>query len=132
MMSYVGEDGKPLYVVPKLLVVPPQLEQMARLVLYADMIPNSAGTAPQTNIYKGSADLLVVPQLSNQPTSWYLLDISRPIRPFVFQLREAPQFTYLNNPNDLNVFQRREYLFGVHARGNAGYALWFLGAKAVG
>jgi len=130
MMSCKGEDGKPLYVNPNLLVVPPQLEQPARLILNADMIPNAAGTAPQTNIYKGSAELLVVPQLSAQPTQWYLLDTSRPVRPFVFQLREPPQFTYLNNPTDLNVFQRREYLFGVHARGNAGYALWFLGAKA--
>ncbi|WP_394845179.1 Mu-like prophage major head subunit gpT family protein [Pendulispora brunnea] len=132
MMSFRGEDQKPLYVVPKLLVVPPQLEQVGRLILNADMIPNVQGTAPQTNVYKGSAELLVVPQLSIQPTSWYLLDVSRPIKPFVFQLREAPQFTYLNNPNDLNVFQRREYLFGVHARGNAGYALWFLAAKGVG
>lgn len=130
MMSFKGEDGKPLYVNPNLLVVPPQLEQPARLILNADMIPNAAGTAPQTNIYKGSAELLVVPQLSAQPTQWYLLDTSRPVRPFVFQLREPPQFTYLNNPTDINVFQRREYLFGVHARGNAGYALWFLGAKA--
>ncbi|MGZ3423134.1 MAG: Mu-like prophage major head subunit gpT family protein, partial [Polyangiales bacterium] len=36
MMSYVGEDQQPLGVNPKLLVVPPQLEQRGLQILHAD------------------------------------------------------------------------------------------------
>jgi phage major head subunit gpT-like protein len=33
-------------------------------------------------------------------------------------------------PDDENVFKRDEFLYGVRARGAAGYGLWFLTALA--
>lgn len=127
MMAFRGDDGQPLEVMPNLLVVPPQLEGTARRILNAELINNG-----ETNIWRGSADLLVVPKLASQPTAWYLLDVSRPIRPFVFQNRQEPEFVAKDDPTDDNVFMRRQYVYGVDARGNAGYALPFLAYKAVG
>jgi phage major head subunit gpT-like protein len=138
MRSQMGEDGKPINVNPGLLVVPPQLEATALQILNAEMIAPAAAFGQnavggfQTNVLRGSANLLVIPELSNAPTNWYLLDVSKPIKPFVFQLRQAPEMVQLFSPTDENVFFRREYIYGVHARGAAGYALPFLAAAAQG
>lgn len=61
MMGFINDNGQPMNMRPNLLVVPPSLEGAARQLLNADMIANSAGTAGITNVYKGSADLLVTP-----------------------------------------------------------------------
>jgi phage major head subunit gpT-like protein len=128
MMKLKGADGKPLQVKPTHLIVPPALEETARQILNADFIPNTAGTATQTNVWKGTADLIVWDRLTSD-TTWYLLDLSKGIRPFMFQNRQAPQFTYLTQPDHENVFMKRKFLYGSDARGNAGYALWFLAAR---
>jgi phage major head subunit gpT-like protein len=58
--------------------------------------------------------------------AWYLLDTSRPIRPFIYQDRIKPQFQALVKDEDANVFWRDAYTYGVRARGNAGFGLWQL------
>jgi len=65
MMAFKGSDGKPLGVQPNLLVVPPALEATAREILHADFILGDATAGgSKSNIWKGSADLLVVPYLN--------------------------------------------------------------------
>ena len=56
--------------------------------------------------------------------AWFLLDTSRAVRPIIFQEREGYQFTSLDKPEDHNVFMNREFIYGVHARVNAGFGLW--------
>lgn len=134
MMSYLGEDGKPLAIRPSLLIVPPQLEARARQILNADFIAPSGGfginsAAQQTNILKGSADLLVIPELANEPTVWYLVDNTKAIKPFIFQLRKAPVMVPMVDPQSENLFYRKTYIWGVDARGNTGYSLPWLAAR---
>jgi phage major head subunit gpT-like protein len=138
MASYNGADGKPLGILPDTLVVPPQLEQAGRQILNADYIApvgafgqNAAGQL-QTNTLKGSASLVVVPQLANEPTAWYLLVAGMAIKPFVFQRRKSPAFQQFTDPNAPDVFKRRKYVYGCDARGAAGYTLPFLAYRCVG
>ena len=64
MMSVKNADGRPLGIKPSLLVVPPALEAQAREVLQAQFIAGDAATGGyKTNIWQGTADLLVVPEL---------------------------------------------------------------------
>jgi phage major head subunit gpT-like protein len=65
MMGFTNADGRPLGIVPNFLVVPPSLESAARTILHADFIlaPGSTGGGV-TNVWKGTADLLVVPELA--------------------------------------------------------------------
>ena len=49
-------------------------------------------------------------------TAWYLVDASRPIKPFIYQLRKAVQLVTLFRENDPQVFMRRQFLFGVDCR----------------
>lgn len=128
MMSFKGEDNQPLGVVPNLLVVPPQREGDAKLILEADFLSGIQAntTAPQANTYKGTAKILVVPELADMPNNWWLLDTSKVVKPFMWQLRQAPRFTYLVNPNDYNVFMQKQFVYGCDARGAAAETLWFL------
>ncbi|MGI8839758.1 MAG: Mu-like prophage major head subunit gpT family protein [Caulobacteraceae bacterium] len=52
---------------------------------------------------------------------WFLIDASRYIKPIIFQDRKPFQFVALDRIEDENVFNRREYIYGVDARHNVGY-----------
>ena len=130
MRSWNGRDGQPLGSRGTLLVVPPSLEEMALQILTADSIaPQLIGGATQvganTNIYKNTAKHIVIDELESEPTAWYLLDNDGIVKPFVVQERQAPNFVYLNNPTDPNVFWRKEFIFGVDSRSAYDVTLWF-------
>lgn len=57
-------------------------------------------------------------------TAWYLLDVSRPLKPLIFQERRAYDLRSMNNLDDESVFMRDEFRYGVDARCNAGFGLW--------
>lgn len=65
-------------------------------------------------------------------TAWFLLDLSRPIKPIILQIRKRPEFVAMDRPDDENVFMRKKYRYGVDDRKNVGYGLWQLayGSKA--
>ena len=131
MMSYQGEDGLPLGVLPNLLIVPPQLEGIARLILNAEIVASAAATATETNIWRNSASLLVIPELAAAPTVWYMADVSRPIKPLIWQNRRSPTLVSRANPEDSNVFNTRQLEWGVDGRGQGGYGPFFLMARAI-
>lgn len=126
MMAYTGEDGEPLGVMPNLLVVPPQLEDTAHTIVTAER-----GASGASNVQRGQAEVLMVPELANQGTTWYLADVTSPIKPLIWQLREAIQLAQLTQFTDQNVFMIRQFLYGLEGRGVAGYGPWFLMARAI-
>lgn len=130
MQTWVGSDGQPLGILPNLLVIPPQLESEARLILQADMIPNTGGTAPQTNVYKATAELLVIPELASKPTNWWMFDTNKMIKPFIWQLREPISFTNLTAPTDLPVFMAKQFLYGGKGRAAAAESIWYVSSAA--
>jgi phage major head subunit gpT-like protein len=130
MLSYKGEGGRSMNVTPNLIVVPPQLERAAKEIVAAEVIPGAAVAG--TNVFKGTADVLVVPELASEPGVWYLLDTTKPVKPFVWQERVAAELTAKFNPTDDNVFFQDEFVFGGRIRGAAAYGLWFLALRAEG
>jgi len=132
MLNLKGSDNQPLYNVPDTLVVGPTLEGVARNILEADLVAgvNSVNTAPQSNVQKGLATVKVIQELSVLPNCWWLMCTKSVVKPLIWQLRQAPQFTYLVNPNDLNVFMSRQFIYGVEAWGNVCPSLWWLSAAA--
>ena len=65
-------------------------------------------------------------------TGWYLLDLSRPIKPIILQRRKQPEFVAQDNPTNDQAFMRKKYRYGVDDRKNVGYGLWQVayGSKA--
>jgi phage major head subunit gpT-like protein len=57
---------------------------------------------------------------------WFLIDASRAIRPFIFQLRREYAVTRMSTLSDEAVFNRREFRYGVDGRANTGVGLWQL------
>ena len=126
-MAFKGEDGQVMGAYPNLLIVPPQLEFAARAIVNASLVANGG-----TNVYQGAAEILMIPELADAPLDWYLADTRYSLKPFVFQSRKSPQLVPLTAVNDENVFFNKEFVWGVDARGAAGFGLWFLIAKARG
>ena len=59
LMGMTGDYGRPLGLMPNLLVVPPSLESAGRKILNSEY-----ASGGETNEWKGTADLLVVPWLA--------------------------------------------------------------------
>ncbi len=55
---------------------------------------------------------------------WFLIDDRRALKPILFQMRKAPQFVAMDRVDDDNVFNKREYRYGVDARYNVGFGFW--------
>jgi phage major head subunit gpT-like protein len=137
MMSYVGEDGRSLRVRPTVLAVPPALQEEGLQIVGADILAQVFGSntaaAGESNTMKGRLTLKVYPELAasagGSDSTWYLMDTSRSVKPLVFVERAAPKMTFKNADQDDNVFWDDEVVFGVRARGAAGYGPFWLAAK---
>ena len=58
--------------------------------------------------------------------AWYVMDLTRVIKPVVFQKRRAYHFRALTDLNSDSVFNTDKFKFGVDARVSAGPGLWQL------
>lgn len=70
------------------------------------------GSSVTSNYNTGAGDL------------WFLLDLSRALKPFVLQMRKRFVLTQLNQPTDSNVFLDDKILFGTKGRMEVGFGLW--------
>lgn len=57
-------------------------------------------------------------------TPWFLLDVSRALKPIILQKRRDFTFVSKDKLTDSNVFDNNEFVHGADARGNAGFAFW--------
>jgi phage major head subunit gpT-like protein len=83
--------------------------------------PNVDGTgvaATVSNVQAGAA------------APWYLLDVSRSLKPLIFQNRKSAQFTAMDQTTDESVFMRKKYRYGVDARYNCGFGFWQMAFKS--
>jgi len=131
MTTLVDSDGQVIGVMPDTLIVPPQLEGTAKRIVEGESIVQLNANANESNPYKGTARVMVIPELASQPTTWYLaqLDVEAD-RPFIFQQFRAPTFVALDQENSDHVFKNDEFLYGGRTLGNAAGVLWYTIAKA--
>lgn len=61
---------------------------------------------------------------------WFLLDVSRPLRPLLFQERSIPELQVITNPDNEHVFTTDSIPFGVRYRCNAGYGFWQMAIRS--
>lgn len=126
MMNIKNTSGESLKLIPNLLVVSPQYEAIARQIVLSDIINGT------TNIYKGTSEIMVVPELIDTPEAWFLLCTNRAIKPLIFQNRRPAKFVSKDKDDDDNVFYDKTYIYGVDSRCNAGYGLWQLAFGSTG
>jgi len=122
MKSQKDEEGRPLNVNPNILLVSTNLEDTANALMTVDRLEDG-----KPNLYKGTAEVVVVPWLTDN--TWYLLDTTKPVKPFVFQERKKPMMVSQTDMSSDDVFNKGVYKFGAEARGAAGYGFWQLAFK---
>ena len=122
MKSQKDEEGRPLNVNPNILLVSTNLEDTANALMTVDRLEDG-----KPNLYKGTAEVVVVPWLTD--STWYLLDTTKPVKPFVFQERKKPMMVSQTDMSSDDVFNKGVYKFGAEARGAAGYGFWQLAFK---
>ncbi|EOY1433859.1 Mu-like prophage major head subunit gpT family protein [Yersinia enterocolitica] len=120
------EEGASLKIQPNLLIVPPALEDDANYLMTADRFPDNT-----PNIYKGTAEVLVVPELKTD-TEWFLVDAKQSMKPLIYQQRKKPTFVEQTTEESPDVFMRKKFLFGAEARGNGGYGFWQMAFGSTG
>lgn len=126
IMSFKDDEGRPLGLVPDVLEVGPALEATAKLIC-----ENEKLTDQSPNPYKGTARVLMNPRLTST-TQWMLHVTNRPLKPFIYQERQAPKFVQMTTDDAEPVFMRKEYLFGAEARAAGGYGPWQLSYGSTG
>lgn len=121
MESLVDEAGEPLDISPTHLVIGPELRAVARALF---LMPTLSGGA--ANPYYQAVKVVVVPRLrtASADKPWFLFDLSKSLRPFIFQVMEQLKFAAQVQPEAENNFMRRIYRWSCWARYNAGYAMW--------
>lgn len=55
---------------------------------------------------------------------WFLMDTSRALKPLILQKRKDFQFVAKDKETDDNVFDKKEFIYGVDARMNVGFGFW--------
>jgi phage major head subunit gpT-like protein len=112
------DEGRPLNITPNVLLVPPALGDTARLLMTTERLEDG-----KPNPYRGTAEVVESAHLTSD-TAWFLLDTTKPVRPFLYQERKAPVFVQQTDMSADDVFTRGEYKFGAEARAPGGYAYW--------
>ena len=120
------EDGRPIGVMPNVLLVPPALRDTARRLLTSEKLANG-----EDNPYKGAAEMVVEPRLISR-TAWFVLDTTKPVLPFIYQERKAPVFVQQTDAEADDVFNRKKFKFGAEARAAGGYGFWQLAYGSTG
>jgi phage major head subunit gpT-like protein len=56
---------------------------------------------------------------------WYLMDVSRPLKPLIFQSRKPfTNLVRMDKEDDANVFDRKEFQYGIDGRCQVGFGFW--------
>ena len=120
MKKFKDDEGRPLNITPNILLVPPALEDEANTLMTVDRLEDG-----KANPYKNTAKVVVAPWLTSDD-AWFLLDTTKPVKPFIYQERKKPVFVEQTDPQADNVFNRKKYKFGAEARAAGGYGFWQL------
>lgn len=134
MAQLKGDNGKHFGAKVTHVLVPTSLEWVARELF--DPSYRGTGTTTAADMGKGRVQVLVSEYLTNSATiehsPVYWLDLSKPIKPFIFQNRKNPEFVALDKSDSYENFMSKGILYGVDNRFNMGFGLWQLAYKTVG
>lgn len=122
MASYVDTTGKyGLGIRGTTLVVGPSLERTALEILTTNL-RNDGSNVQIDNVMKDSARVMISDALVGSYVNyWFLCDITKPIKPLIYQTRQEVIFEAADDPKSDDPFMRRRLKYGASARIGIGY-----------
>lgn len=136
MAGYLGENGQPLTVRPDTLIVPPQLRRAAMALNNSatSALPGAGAGDPSATIDNPMRgwfkQIIEIAELADQPTVWYIADMSKVVKPLIVQTRQEAELVSRQNLDDPKVFDLDKFTWGVRVRHNVGVSLPFLMARS--
>ena len=120
MRKFTDDEGRPLNITPNVLLVPPALSDIAMILCTNERLDDG-----KANPYKGCCEVVCDARLTDD-NAWFLLDTTKPVKPFIYQERKKPVFVQQTDPQADDVFMRKMFKFGAEARAAGGYGFWQL------
>jgi phage major head subunit gpT-like protein len=108
------------------LLVPVAQGDTARALMTTDRLEDG-----KPNPYKGVCEVVEEPRLTDD-NAWYLLDTTKPVKPYIYQDRKKPVFVQQTSMDSPTVFMEGVFLFGAEARAAAGFGHWQLAYGSTG
>ena len=138
MMAYQDDKGVPMEITPTALVVGPKLARRAsdllgsnvRVINVGDGTAGAGATAATNinNYFAGKYTLIVNHYIYNANAfNWFLLDLSKSVKPIVIQSRSDVPITTESDMADGSSQIKEEYVYTVRGRYVQGYGLWQTG-----
>jgi len=114
MQAFVDHEGEPLILRPDVLVVGPDLEDVAVAGMTLDRLEDG-----KPNIYKGKCKPVVFDWMNSG--EWFIASTTAGIKPFIFQTEKKPMVQPVPGPDSDQVRKQEIVDFAVKARGTAGF-----------
>jgi len=137
MQLFKNDQGKLAGVNPTHVMVPTALQWIFQETFDPNVIGASGGSSVKDVSLKGRLKIIVNPYLTTDGSDvtnsvYYYLDLSKSVKPFIFQNRKEPEFVALDKPDDYGYFMKKEILYGVDMRFNMAYGDWRLCYRVLG
>lgn len=124
MRAFQDDHGRPMNLVPNVIVVPPDLEETAWRSIATERAGNQDRATMPANIsgifQSGGYTVLTNPFLT-QVDDWFVFHVAGAVKPFVYQTRVAPALEGITTPNSESGVVRDKFIYSVRARYNVGY-----------
>lgn len=126
MQGYTLEGGKPAQVSPRILLVGPSLEGLAKKICEADIVADGGVGVSNVSPARRLKVLVSTELVGAHASKWFILGEKATIKPIAVQQREKPVLVRMDRETDEVVFMKGEVFYGTAARGEGFLTLPFL------
>lgn len=124
MRAFQDDQGRPMNLIPNVIVVPPELEETAWrsiAVQRAGEQDRAPMPAEIPGFFKAGGYTVLTNPFLTQVDDWYVFHVAGAIKPFVYQTRIAPALEGITTPNSESGVIRDKFIYSVRARYAVGY-----------
>lgn len=112
MMNYTDDQGELLGVAPDLLLVPPELEQTARMIADSAAVYKPGSAEFNVNIFAGRIEVITWNRLTDSD-AWFFIDSNLMRQHLIWQWRIRPEFAQQGDFDGLTAKYRTYMRYGI-------------------
>lgn len=126
MRGWTLDGGKPANVRPRVLVVGPSNEALAKMICEAELVSDGSVTVSNVSTARALQVRVSGALVGDHASEWYIFGEAGGVKGIVVQQRKLPVLTRKDSDSDDNVFLEDTFYYGTDARGEAFKSLPFL------